>query len=123
MPTFRRLLIERPGASSFVWKSVFCPPGFFTGSRPFLSLFTPETHLNLVGESMNAYCVILCRLPFVNPMHYPHMKRFYLSASTADRAMLTAADENRQWRVIGIEPSNLFARLPEGDHSRPTPDG
>jgi hypothetical protein len=71
---------------------------------------------------MNAYCVILCRLPFVNPMHYPHTKRFYLRASTADRAILTASEENRQWRVIGIEPSDLFARLLESDRLRPTPD-
>jgi len=71
---------------------------------------------------MNAYCVILCRPPFVDPMHYPHTKRVYLGASTADRAMLAATDENRQWRVIGVEPSNLFVRLPESDGSHPTPD-
>jgi hypothetical protein len=71
---------------------------------------------------MNAYCVILCRLPFVNPMHYPRTKRLYLRAANADRAMRAAMDENRQWRVIGIEPSELFARVPESDRSRPTPD-
>jgi hypothetical protein len=71
---------------------------------------------------MNAFCVILSRLPFVNPMHYPKTKRFYLRALNADGAMRTAMDENRQWRVIGIEPSELFARLPGSDRSHPAPD-
>jgi hypothetical protein len=71
---------------------------------------------------MNAYCVILCRLPFVGPMHFPNTKRFYLRAADAERAISTAMAENRQWRVIGIEPSELFARQPGSDRSHPTQD-
>ena len=132
LPVLQRLLLGFPGGS------------FYTGTQPrftgrpfqvpvpgsyslvlgiFLALFAPGSASQLVGMVfMNAYCVILCRLPFVNPMHYPNTKRFYLRALNADWAIRTAMDENRQWRVIGIEPSELFARVPESDHTRPTPD-
>jgi hypothetical protein len=60
---------------------------------------------------MNTYCVILCREPLVNPICYPHGKRLYLRAATADGAIKTASDDNPHWRVIGIEPRDLFARL------------
>ncbi len=66
---------------------------------------------------MNAYCVILCRQPFVNSACYPRTKRFYVGASTADRAILAAADQNPQFRVIGIEHSDMYPRLPQNDPS------
>jgi hypothetical protein len=65
------------------------------------------------------YCVLLCRQPFV-PMRYPRTKCFYLSEGSADRAITTASIENPQWRVIGVEPPNLSARMPQGDRSHST---
>jgi hypothetical protein len=53
---------------------------------------------------MNTYCVILCRGPLFDPTH-PRTKRLYLSAPTADRALVTASNENPQWRVVGVEPT------------------
>ena len=70
---------------------------------------------------MNTFCVILCIEPFVNPIRYPRTKRFYLRAATADGAIQTASEDNPQWRVIGVEPSDLFARFLQSDPSRPTP--
>jgi hypothetical protein len=63
---------------------------------------------------MNAYCVILCRQPFVNPA-YPRTKRFYIGAITADRAISAASDQNPHFRVMGIEHSDLYPRLPQDD--------
>jgi hypothetical protein len=65
---------------------------------------------------MNAYCVILCRQPFVNPA-YPRTKRFYVGASTADRAIRAASDQNPHFRVMGIEHSDLYPRLGQNDRS------
>jgi hypothetical protein len=65
---------------------------------------------------MNAYCVMLCRQPFVNPA-YPRTKRFYVGASTADRAIRAASDENPHFRVMGIEHSDLYPRLVPNDMS------
>jgi hypothetical protein len=65
------------------------------------------------------YCVLLCRQPFV-PMHYPRAKCFYLSEGSADRAVTTASIENPQWRVIGVEPHNLSARMPQSRRSHST---
>jgi hypothetical protein len=65
------------------------------------------------------YCVLLCRQPFVL-MHYPRTKCFYLSEGSADRAVTTASIENPEWRVIGVEPPNLSARMPQSDRSRST---
>jgi hypothetical protein len=59
---------------------------------------------------MNAYCVILRRQPAVSTTSYAPSKRFYLTAQTADRAMLLAVDENPQFRAIGIEPGDLSSR-------------
>jgi hypothetical protein len=59
---------------------------------------------------MNTYCVILSRQPFVNPA-YPRTKRFYVGASTADRAICAASDQNPHFRVMGIEHSDLYPRL------------
>ena len=70
---------------------------------------------------MNPYCVVLSPEPLVNPVSYPRTKCFFLRASTADGAIQTASDDNPQWRVIGIEPGHLFARLLQGDPSRPAP--
>jgi hypothetical protein len=70
---------------------------------------------------MNPYCVILCPEPLVNPVCYPRTKRFYLRAATADGAIQTASEDNPQWRVVGIEPRDLFARLLRSDPLRPIP--
>jgi hypothetical protein len=70
---------------------------------------------------MNPYCVILCPEPLVNPACYPRTKCFFLRAPTADGAIQSASADNPQWRVIGIEPSQLFAPLIQSDPSRPTP--
>jgi hypothetical protein len=72
---------------------------------------------------MNPYCVILCPEPLVNPVCYPRTKRFYLRAATADGAIQTASEDNPQWRVVGIEPRDLFARLLQSDPLRPIPSG
>jgi hypothetical protein len=65
---------------------------------------------------MNAYCVMLCRQPFVNPA-YPRTKRFYVGASSADRAIRAASDENPHFRVMGIEHSDLYPRSVPNDMS------
>jgi hypothetical protein len=70
---------------------------------------------------MKPYCVILCPEPLVNPLSYPRTKCFFLRASTADGAIRTASDDNPEWRVIGIEPSYLFAPLLRTYPSCPTP--
>jgi hypothetical protein len=59
---------------------------------------------------MNAYCVILRRQPSVSTTSYARSKRFYLTAPTAERAMLLAVDENPQFLAIGIEPGELYSR-------------
>jgi hypothetical protein len=56
---------------------------------------------------MNAYCVILCRRPSVNPS-YPRTKRVYVGAQTADSAIVAASAENPHFRVMGIEHSDVF---------------
>jgi hypothetical protein len=68
-----------------------------------------ETHL--AGETMNPYCVILCPEPLVNPVSYPRTKCFFLRAPSADGAIQAALADNPQWRVIGIEPKDLFAYI------------
>ncbi len=70
---------------------------------------------------MNAYCVVLRPQSLVNST-YPRNKRFYLSADSADRAILTASEDNPEWRAIGIEPSGLSAPRPQSDRSGPAPD-
>jgi hypothetical protein len=70
---------------------------------------------------MNPYCVILRLQPLVNSTYHPHTKRFYLRAATADGAIKTASNDNPHWRVVGIEPGDLFARLLQSDPSCPTP--
>jgi hypothetical protein len=59
---------------------------------------------------MNPYCVIFCPEPLVNPVCYPRKMCLFLRAPTADGAIQNASDNNPQWRVIGIEPSHLFAK-------------
>jgi len=68
---------------------------------------------------MNAYCVILCRQPFVNPA-YPRTKRYYVGAATADRAILAAADDNPHFRVMGVEHSDVYPPLPQKEPSPAT---
>jgi hypothetical protein len=71
---------------------------------------------------MNVYCVVLSRLPLPNVPRYPRTTRLYLRAAAADVAVHTVSGENSQYRVIGIEPSDLFAPLLQGDRSGPTPE-
>jgi hypothetical protein len=70
---------------------------------------------------MNLYCVILCTEPLVNPVPYPRTKCFFLRAPSADGEIEATSADNPQWRVIGIEPGHLFARLLRSDPSLPTP--
>ena len=74
-----------------------------------------------MGGFVNTYCVLLCRRPLIGVVRYPRITRFYLSADTADRAVLTASEENPQWRAIGIEPNGFFACPPQTAPSLPTP--
>jgi hypothetical protein len=71
-------------------------------------LHLSELHLNLTGEFMKAYCVILCSHSFINPTSYPRTKRFYVGALTANRAIRTASELNPEFRVLGIEHSDLL---------------
>ena len=73
------------------------------------------------GETMNPYCVILWPEPLVNPLSYPRTKRFFLRARSADGAIQAALADNPHWRVIGIEPKDLFAGLLQGASSCPKP--
>jgi hypothetical protein len=56
---------------------------------------------------MTAFCVILCRHSFANPTRFPRTKRFYVGAATADRAIQLASELNPQFRVLGVEHSDL----------------
>jgi hypothetical protein len=73
------------------------------------------------GETMKPYCVILWPEPLVNPVSYPRTKRFFLRAPSADGAMQAALADNPHWRVIGIEPRDLFAGLLRTASSCPKP--
>jgi hypothetical protein len=78
------------------------------------SLFTKRRKDNSsqpVGETMNPYCVVLCPELLGNPVSCPRTKRFFLRATLADGAIQAALADNPQWRVIGVEPRDLFARL------------
>lgn len=69
---------------------------------------------------MNAYCVILCRRPLIDATHHPRVKRFYVGAPTADRALRAASDQHPEFRVMGIEPSDLYPRLRQYDFESST---
>lgn len=70
---------------------------------------------------MNAYCVFLRPNSLVSSAHLLRNKRCYLSADTADRAILTVSGDNPEWRAIGVEPSALFAALPKASQPDPAP--
>jgi hypothetical protein len=70
---------------------------------------------------MKPYCVILCFQTWVNSTSYPRTKRFFLGASSPDGAIQAALADNPHWRVIGIEPMDLFARLLRSEPPCPTP--
>jgi hypothetical protein len=74
----------------------------------------------IVGVSMNAYCVVLCRCSLSNTEL--RTQRFYLRASTPDQALAAASYENPQWRVLGIEPGCQSRFWPQSGQSQPTPD-
>ena len=57
---------------------------------------------------MTAYCVV-CREPVGAVTHIRRTIRFYLSAASAHRALLAAAEENPEFRVLGIEPGDHLA--------------
>jgi hypothetical protein len=60
---------------------------------------------------MNPYCVVLRPELLGNSVSYPRTKCFFLRAPSAEGAIQAALADNPQWRVIGIEPRDLFARL------------
>jgi hypothetical protein len=68
---------------------------------------------------VGTYCVILCRPPAFSE-DAARTKCFYLSETSADRAIVTASAENPRWRAIGVEPPNLSPRKPRSDHSHST---
>jgi hypothetical protein len=70
---------------------------------------------------MKPDCVILCPEPLVNPVSYPRAKCFFLRAPSANGAIQAALADNPQWRVIGIEPRDLFARLLRSNPPCPAP--
>ena len=84
------------------------------GARPQPRFEATETY-RVVGT----YCVTLCR-PYSFPVHYPHMKSFYLTETSADQARITASLENPRWRVVGVEPRNLAACKPQSERSHAT---
>jgi hypothetical protein len=56
---------------------------------------------------MKAYCVILCTRSFIDPTSYPRTKRFYVGALSANRAIRAASELNPEFRVLGIEHSDV----------------
>jgi hypothetical protein len=56
---------------------------------------------------MNDYCVILCRRLQDDAIHHPRIKRFYVGAPTAERALHAASDQHPHFRVMGIEHSDV----------------
>jgi hypothetical protein len=60
---------------------------------------------------MTTYCVV-CRGPGAARTQNPSTIRYYMSAASADRAVAAAAQENPQFRVLGIEPGNPIAGNP-----------
>jgi hypothetical protein len=87
----------------------------------FVVRFSSGNASEQVGEIMNPYCVILWPEPLVNPVSYPRTKRFFLRAPSAGDAIQAALADNPHWRVIGIEPRDLFAGLLQGASSCPKP--
>ncbi len=81
----------------------------------------PHFDTGLQYRLPGTYCVILRRKPSF-PVHYPSTKNFYLNEPSADLAFTTASVENPQWRAIGVEPSKLSFRAPQGDRSNLKPD-
>jgi hypothetical protein len=59
--------------------------------------------------------------PLVNSGSYPRTRCFFLRAPSADGAIQAALADNPQWRVIGIEPRDSFARPLQSDPAFPTP--
>jgi hypothetical protein len=70
---------------------------------------------------MSAYCVVLRPRPLAKLMH-PRIKRCYLSADAADRAMVIASNDNPEWSVIGIEPGGLTARFLQSERPASSTD-
>jgi hypothetical protein len=56
---------------------------------------------------MVTYCVVLCRRSDDANQRASRTKNCFLSAGTAALAMTTAAEENEQYRPIGVEPGNF----------------
>ncbi len=68
---------------------------------------------------MKAYCVILRSHSFINPTSYPRTKRFYVRALTANRAVRAASELNPEFRVLGIEHSDLWGAAATDESSAP----
>ncbi len=54
---------------------------------------------------MTAYCVV-CRGPVAGLTQNRRTIRYYLSAASADRALVAAAEEYPGFRVLGVEPGD-----------------
>jgi hypothetical protein len=57
---------------------------------------------------MRAYCVILCSQPFSNASTHPRTRSFYVGAPTANTAIASASELNPEFRVVGVEHSDLW---------------
>jgi hypothetical protein len=68
---------------------------------------------------MNTYCVVLRPQPPLNVI-YARPKRYYLRANSATQAMLIAS-EDPEWRVIGVEPTGMFAPPPHSSSTAISP--
>jgi hypothetical protein len=65
---------------------------------------------------MSIYCVVF-RPPAVSGAYIRRTTRFYLSAGSADRALIAAAAENPDCRVLGIEPTAQMGIIETGSHA------
>ena len=54
---------------------------------------------------MTTYCVV-CRVPLSRLPHAARTIHFFVSASTAERAIAAAEAEDANYRVLGVEPFN-----------------
>ncbi len=65
---------------------------------------------------MSTYCVVV-RVPAGKDAHAFHTTRVYLSAVSADRAMLAAAQEIPHSRILVIEPGEYTRLVHDGSHA------
>ncbi len=65
---------------------------------------------------MSTYCVVV-REPAVSAARPSRTSRVYLNAVSADLALLMAAQENPDCRVLGIEPAEYVRVSHDGSHA------